>query len=278
MFTTPLAAQNKQSQNTAPPQTAAQSASGQAVQHPSSAALLAAATPEASQPNTWLFDQSDLLLGFFLGLAGTGIIGLVQSSNKKRRFCVAASSELKQLLGALVGGCVFHNDSEINEKKVKFCFGSERKYKFAEVLFPEGDQYIDECFGQAIKFVQSKDIPQDHIDGYIKIHNLRKNQRKLSNTVTPLHNVACRFINENLEIVSSLKQSKMRRILCIVDRVGVINHLIDNLSRHSNATFDSTLSSENHDRIRHNYYDTCQRISDFAYATSIEIDGLLDIL
>ncbi|MBL7107088.1 MAG: hypothetical protein ISS77_05735 [Phycisphaerae bacterium] len=243
----------------------------------SSTTLLAAATPEASQPNTW-GPLINIGFGFILGLAGTGIIGLVKSCIKKRRFCVAASSELKQLLGALVGSCVFHSDSEIDEKKVKFCFGAERKYKFVEVLFPEGEQYINESFRNAAKAVQSKDISQGHIDDFVKTHNLRKNQRKLSNILTPLHDVTCRFINENLEIVSSLKQSKMRRILCIVDRVGVINHLIDKLSRHSNATFDSTLSSENYDRNRNNYYGTCQLISNFAYETSIEIDALLNIL
>ncbi|HEG42921.1 MAG TPA: hypothetical protein ENH94_02620 [Phycisphaerales bacterium] len=147
-----------------------------------------------------------------------------------------------------------------------------------DVLFPEGDQYINEGFKQAIKVVQGKDIPQGYIDDFVKTHNFRKNQRKLSNIVAPLHNVACRFINENLEIVSSLRPNKIRRFLCVLDRASTLNFHINSLSQSCNATFDSTLSPDNHERIKINYYGTCQIVSDFAYATSIEIDGLLDIL
>lgn len=244
----------------------------------SSAALLAAATPEASQPSAWVLDRIDILLGFILGLAGTGIIGLIQSSNKKRRFCVAASSELKQLLCILVTSCVFHSDSKIDKKKFKLYFESTRKYKFADILMPEGDQYVDGRSKQAIEFLQKEEIAETCIADFVKIHNSKVDQRKSGQLLTRLHNVACRYIDENLEIVSSLKQSKISRFLCVIDRISTLNCLIDRLSESFNATFDSTLTPKNYERIRINYYVNCQTISDFAYATSIEIDGLLDIL
>ncbi len=244
----------------------------------SSATLLAAATPEASQLNIWVFDRIDILLGFILGLAGTGIIGLIQSFNKKRRFCVAASSELKRLLCALVSGCILHNDSEIDKQKVSFCFELERRYKLADVTLPEGELYVDKSFRQAIETIQKGVIAETLIADFVEIHNNKTNERKSGQLLTPLHNVACRFIDENLEIVSSLRQSKIRRFLCIIDRVSTLNFHIDRLSQSFNATFDSTLTPENYERIKMNYRATCQIISDFAYATSIEIDGLLYIL
>ena len=244
----------------------------------SSAALLAAATPEASQPNTWLFDQSDLLLGFFLGLAGTGIVVLIQSIIKKRRFCIVASSELKRLLCILVSSCVLHKDSEIDEKKVKFCFESERKYKLADVLLPEGDQYVDDGMRRAVKTIQKGGIDETLIADFVRTHNIKMNKRKSGQLLAPLHNVACRFIKDNLEIIGSLKQDQIKRFLCILDRVSTLNFHIDNLSQSFNATFDSTLSPENYERVKLNYSGTCQIVSDFAYATSIEIDGLIDIL
>lgn len=244
----------------------------------SSATLLAAATPEASQPNTWVLDRIDILLGFILGLAGTGIIGLVQSSNKKRRFCVVASSELKRLLCILLNSCVLHKDSEIDEKKVKFCFESERKYKLADVLLPEGDRYVDDGFRRAVKAIQKGGIDETLIAGFVRTHNIKTNERKSGQLLASLHNVACRFIKDNLEIIGSLRQDQIERFLCILDRVSTLNFHIDSLSQSFNATFDSTLSPENYERIKMNYYGTCQIVSDFAYATSMEIDGLLDIL
>ena len=221
----------------------------------------------------------NILFGFILGLAGTGIIGWVQSSNKRRRFCVAASSELKRLLSVLMGGYVLHNDSEIDEKKARFHFKSARKYKLINVTLPEGEQYVDKSSWQAGKTIQKGSITETLVADFVKIHNMKTNERRKSaQLLAPLPNVACRFINENLEIVSSLRPNKIRRFLCVLDRVSTLNFHINRLSQSYNATFDSTLSSDNRKRIIINYYGTCQTVSNFAYATSIEIDGLLDIL
>lgn len=244
----------------------------------SSAALLAAATPEASEQNTWLLDRFDILLGFTLGLVGTGIIGWIRSRNKQKRFYVAASSELKRLLWVLVGSCVLHNDSEIDENKVKLCFECERKYKLTDLFLPEGDQYTDVGFRQITETVQQKSYADTDIAGYVKSHNSKASERKAGRFLTAMYKVDCRYIDKNLEIVSSLGQSKISRFLCILARIDTLNCHIDSLSWSVNATFDSTLLPENHERIRSNYYAGCQTVSDFAYSTSIEIDGLLNIL
>ena len=225
--------------------------------------LASAKNAAATNSNTipeWLILVTSTLLGVICGMVATVLIDLLRERRRKKYFCRAVSSELKQLL-ALSLTDMIHLDAEKGEEKITLLYESQKKYDLKNEVFRNVDIDIDILFGDAGEAVA--------------MLKRLKAQRKQTGYMMSCRKMNCNFINNNFEIIGLLEKDKASRIINLISRIESRNHIVDEI----NADCSRLLDNPNSANInKHNYYSSCHHLSDSAVNLTKVITELIDLL
>jgi hypothetical protein len=209
------------------------------------------------------FQCFGIVLGVILGFFGTNIIDYLRTRRKAKQFRHAAYSELKQMLFEVLI-YTMHPDSIIDKEKVQLWLDLMNKFNLKEEVLPTENN-------EGYEKLKNSKLSQEDIDSFVLEHNLQKERRRSENKMMPLKKLNCTFISHNIEMFSILNVQDTSRLLNILRRIDAINSYLDHIDFAFKKTFDSSISSANHDSIVSNYYSDCQCLSDFAEKIAKEV-------
>lgn len=219
----------------------------------------AAATNGNTTPE-WNIALISALLGVICGMVGTVLIDLLREHRRKKNFCKAVSSELKQLLAQSLADMIYP-DAKVDEEKINLIYNYHEEYDLTNEVFRHVNIDIDNLFGDSEKAVLFMD-------------STRK-QRKNSGNIMSTRKMNCNFINNNFEIIGLLEKDKASRIINLINRIESRNHIVDGINDAYSRSFDNPHLTN---IITHNYYSNCQQLSDNAVNLTKAMTELLDRL
>ncbi len=223
------------------------------------------------EKNNWvniLFSRFDILLGFVLGLLSTSFIDYRRRKRKTQEFREGMRSELKKVL-AVLSSLVTNPDSNITRDKAISWLTLIKEFDLLKELAPlvvGSPEY---------KKFSKKDLSEADFDNFTARHNERKIAREKNDSVQFMKNINCNFIQNNISSISLLDKTEKSLIFAILRRLDAINEQISYLYFFFEKSYDATIRDENHKRLRTNYLNSCQLISDWSYETTKEIAHLL---
>ncbi|MGA2914602.1 MAG: hypothetical protein ABSE89_01080 [Sedimentisphaerales bacterium] len=209
----------------------------------------------------------NVILGFILGFFGTNIIDHLRERRKTKQFYRAAYSELKQaLIGLLM--YVIHPDSTIDEEKARLWWNSIRNFDLTKIAIPT--EYKAEY--EKFKSIE----PNSELIGLlISTHNSQKDIRRSQNKMMTQSKLNCTFISHNIASLSGLNIQDTSFLLNILRKIDVLNDCVERIDFAFKKTFDSSISTVNHEIIIYNYYSDCQYLSNSAKMIAKEVADLI---
>lgn len=215
-----------------------------------------------------LLSRFDILLGFTLGLSGTIFIDYIRRKRKTTEYRRGMRAELKQSLARLTL-LALNQDADITVEKVQSWRSLSNEFELRKETCPliHYDSYYEK--------LTKKDFSKEDINQFVELHHAIKVRREQGDSYQSIKKINCIFITNNITSISLLNKSECSLMLNILRRLDIINDQISRLEFTFERTYDSNVSSENHERLRGNYLCSCQFLSDWSYETAKEIACLL---
>ena len=176
-----------------------------------------------------------LIIGWFLGIASHLTIDSIRRISSKRDLFNGINSELKELLNklVLVAYQLGLRSGKYDRDFLEWCLKMHRKFSveseiktFSEVL-EEFVKYSDEDLAS---FAKLKRAEHKSVGLSLKKYNLA-------------------FLNSRMSDLTLLNVKLQSILLNIRDRLNMMNEEIEFTMKHHYMTFDSSISSENHQRL-----------------------------
>ena len=194
----------------------------------------------------WIIGLINIIVGFILGLIGASFLDWLKTFKKKKHFCTAVCSELKQLLSHSLTDMIYP-DADVNEEKIILLYKAHNKYKLTNEVYMFADNLnLTDIFSDAKKAVG--------------LHETLKNNRRATGNMMVTKKMNCNYINNNLDVIGLLDKYIASRFINIINRIESRNHIADGINNSYQHTFNhSNLSNI----ILHNYYSYCQHYPDY---------------
>jgi len=210
----------------------------------------------------------DILFGFILGLISTCFIDYRHRVRKKKEFWEGVRAELKQNLSILSCNLTLNSDASISAEKVEYWLGLNKKVNFFQLTAPLDD---NTSYNQMIQLLQNKQT----IQAFVETHNSSMNKRKQGSSYQSLTKLWYDFLQNNIHSIPLLKKKERDLLLNIFRQLNIINEQIDRNKFYFEKSYDGSLDTDNRARIRTNYLDSCQAISNLSFKVSKEIAHFL---
>jgi hypothetical protein len=208
------------------------------------------------------------LFGFILGLIGTCFIDYLHGVRKKKEFREGVLAELQQNLATLS----YHTlnlDASISTGKVECWLKLDKKFNFLQTAAPLDD---DTSHKQIIRLLENKQNVQD----FVTTHEYFKTERQQGSSCQHIKKLRYDFLQNNIHSIPLLKKKERDLLLNIFRQLNIINEQIDRNNFYFEKSYDGSLGTDNHARLRTNYLDSCQAISDWSFKVSKEIAHFLE--
>jgi len=221
-----------------------------------------------------LSSKFDILFGFILGLFAF-ILGLISTCfidyrhrvRKKKEFWEGVHAELKQNL-SILSYPILNNDASISAEKVECWLGLNKEFDLFQLAAPLDD---DTLYNQMIQLLQNKQKVQD----FVKTHESSKIKRQQGSSYQSITKLRYDFLQNNIHSIPLLKKKECALLLNIFRQLNIINEQIDRNKFYFEKSYDGSLDADNRTRLRTNYFDSCQAISDWSFKVSKEIAHFL---
>ena len=207
-----------------------------------------------------------LVLGFILGLFSTVFAEHRQRRRRRIEFRDGMRAELKQAL-VMLSCYAFQFDYKITKEKLRVILDLFREFNLHEEAVPLAQN-------PEFKELINKNFADEQLISFAAIHNQKKNFERddIYSTIRKIH---CSFIQGNVASISLLNKSERSLLFNILRRLNITNDQIHRLDFIFEKSYDPNISSENRERLKLNYKNSCQFISDWSYIAAEEIGLLL---
>jgi hypothetical protein len=214
-----------------------------------------------------LSSKFDILFGFILGLISTCFIDYRHRVRKKKEFREGVLAELKLNL-AILSYYTLNLDASISTEKVECWRKLNKEFDFFHLAAPLDD---DTLHNQMIQLFESK----QNVEGFITDHENVRIKRPQGGNYQFLTKLRYDFLQNNIHLIPLLKKKERNLLLNIFRQLNIINEQIDRNKFYFEKSYDGGLDADNHARLRTNYLDSCQAISDWSFKVSKEIAHFL---
>ncbi len=214
-----------------------------------------------------LSSKFDILFGFILGLISTCFIDYLHRVRKKKEFREGVLAELKQNL-SILSYLILNRDASISAEKVECWCKLDKEFNFLQLSAPLDDEALH---NQIIQLLDNKQNIQD----FVRVHEHFKTERQQGSSCQFIKKLRYDFLQNNIHSIPILKKKERNLLLNIFRQLNIINEQIDRNNFYFEKSYDGSLSTDNHARLRTNYLDSCQVISDWSFKVSKEISHFL---
>jgi hypothetical protein len=212
-----------------------------------------------------ILSRLDIILGFILGIFSACFVDYLRKRQIFKEYRLGIRAELKQTLGSM---CILaiNSDATISKEKVDSWITLAKEFDLAEELFPFRDK------SQSFKKIE---INEKTLNEFIIYHQSIKCQRDKDGAMQIVKIINCTFINDNISMISLLKKQQCSSMFNLLRYIDLINTEASRLNFFFEKSYDDSIRDVNRDRLRLNYLNSCQCISDWSHIAAKEIASLL---